>query len=95
MFEAPKKTHQEIPQDTVVTSARTISSNPTTAASYPSTNPILVAYNLELQATPESVFCFFQPLEKSKMHAQYIVQMRNQTEPNRFTWYLTTNRTEP
>ena len=85
MFEAPKKTHQEIPQDTVVTSARTISSNPTTAASYPSTNPILVAYNLELQATPESVFCFFQPLEKSKMHAQYIVQMRNQTEPNRFT----------
>ena len=85
MFEAPKKTHQEIPQDTVVTSARTISSNPTTAPSYPSTNPILVAYNLELQATPESVFCFFQPLEKSKMHAQYIVQMRNQTEPNRFT----------
>ena len=63
---------------------------------YPSTNPILLAYSIwQLEATPERSFCFFQPLEKAKIHAHYIVQMKNRTEPNRFVYYFSTNRTEP
>ena len=63
---------------------------------YPSTNPILLAYSIwQLGATPERSFCFFQPLEKAKIHAHYIVQMKNRTEPNRFAYYFSTNRTEP
>ena len=35
----------------------------------------------QLEAVPERCFCFFQPLEKAKIHAHYVEQMKNQTEP--------------
>ena len=93
MFEARKKTHQEVSQDTVVTSARTISSNPTTAASYPSTNPILVAYNLDLQAT--LVFLLFSTSRKIKnacpVHSTN--EKPNRTEPLYLIFNHEPNRT--